>query len=153
MTFTVCLNVIVNVVLLKYITHARIQKIFSGEHQNPRWGLTENFNMAKTNNLAIPGGSGPPAPPPPPLFTLVVLKQPWHIFRIPSPIPIPTPNPTPLERSICPICGAYCCSIDTALQHTLEVFWYLCFLYAVVIFCCSIRWNHTARCTLHSYCT
>ena len=25
-------------------------------------GLTENLNMAKINNLAIPGGSGPPVP-------------------------------------------------------------------------------------------
>ena len=43
--------------------HARIQKIFSGGIQIPRRGLTENFNMAKINNLAIPGVSGPPAPP------------------------------------------------------------------------------------------
>ena len=47
--------------------HARIQKIFSGGVQIPRRGLTENFNMAKINNLAIPGGggggSGPPVPP------------------------------------------------------------------------------------------
>ena len=45
--------------------HARIQKIFSGGggvFQIPRTGLTENFNMAKINNLAIPGGSGPPVP-------------------------------------------------------------------------------------------
>ena len=37
--------------------HARIQKIFSGGGgggvQIPRRGLTENFNMAKINNLAI----------------------------------------------------------------------------------------------------
>ena len=36
--------------------HARIQKIFSeggGGVQIPRRGLTENFNMAKINNLAI----------------------------------------------------------------------------------------------------
>ena len=35
--------------------------------QIPRRGLMENFNMAKINNLAIPGGgggSGPPVPPP-----------------------------------------------------------------------------------------
>ena len=38
--------------------HARIQKIFSGGVQIPRRGLTENFNMAKINNLAIPGGGG-----------------------------------------------------------------------------------------------
>ena len=40
--------------------HARIQKIFSGGGgvQIPRRGLTENFNMAKINNLAIPGGGG-----------------------------------------------------------------------------------------------
>ena len=31
-----------------------------GGVQIPRRGLTEKFNMAKTNNLAIPGGSGPP---------------------------------------------------------------------------------------------
>ena len=38
-----------------------------GGVQIPRRGLTENFNMAKINNLAIPGGggggSGPPVPP------------------------------------------------------------------------------------------
>ena len=37
--------------------------------QIPRRGLTENFNMAKINNLAIPwggGGGGPDVPPPPP---------------------------------------------------------------------------------------
>ena len=43
--------------------HARIQKIFSGGGvQIPRRGLTENFNMAKINNLAIItrwGGRGP----------------------------------------------------------------------------------------------
>ena len=45
--------------------HARIQKIFSGWGgggvQIPRRGLTENFNMAKINNLAIitrRGGGG-----------------------------------------------------------------------------------------------
>ena len=49
--------------------HAWIQKIFSvgggggggggGGFQIPRRGLTEeNFNMAKINNLAIPGGGG-----------------------------------------------------------------------------------------------
>ena len=38
--------------------------------QIPRRGLTENFNIAKTNNLAIPGEGGvrtPLPPPPPPL--------------------------------------------------------------------------------------
>ena len=43
-----------------------------GGVQIPRKGLTENFNMAKVNNLAIPvgggGGSGPPPPPPPGLW-------------------------------------------------------------------------------------
>ena len=34
--------------------------------QIPRRGLTENFNMAKINNLAIPGGVQTPSPPPPP---------------------------------------------------------------------------------------
>ena len=48
--------------------HARIQKCFSGGGggvQIPRSGLKENFNMAKINNLAIPGGggSGPPVRP------------------------------------------------------------------------------------------
>ena len=34
----------------------------------PRRGLTENFNMAKINNLAIPGGGGGgPDPLSPPL--------------------------------------------------------------------------------------
>ena len=47
--------------------HARIQKIFSEGVQIPRRGLTENFNMAKINNLAIPGGGvRTPCPPPPP---------------------------------------------------------------------------------------
>ena len=39
--------------------------------QIPRRGLTENFNMAKINNLAIPGGVQtpcPPNPPPPPVY-------------------------------------------------------------------------------------
>ena len=31
----------------------------------PRKSLTENFNMTKINNLAIPGGSGPPVSTPP----------------------------------------------------------------------------------------
>ena len=49
--------------------HARIQKIFSGWGRGVgggwggvqifRRGLTENFNIAKTNNLAFPGGGGP----------------------------------------------------------------------------------------------
>ena len=43
--------------------HARIQKIFSGKVQIPRRGLTENFNMAKTNNLAIPWEVRTPCPP------------------------------------------------------------------------------------------
>ena len=37
-----------------------------GGFQIPRRDLKENFNMAKINNLAIPGGgggSGPPVPP------------------------------------------------------------------------------------------
>ena len=38
-----------------------------GGVQIPRRGLTENFNMAKINNLAIPGGGGGPNPLPPPL--------------------------------------------------------------------------------------
>ena len=38
-----------------------------GEVQIPRRGLTEIFNMAKINNLAIPGGGGGPDPLPPPL--------------------------------------------------------------------------------------
>ena len=55
------------------IEHARIQKIFSGGGgggvQIPRRGLTENFNMAKINNLAIPrGGGGPDPMSPPPLW-------------------------------------------------------------------------------------
>ena len=33
--------------------------------QTPRRGLTENFNMAKINNLAIPGGGGVRTPCPP----------------------------------------------------------------------------------------
>ena len=35
-----------------------------GGVQIPRRGLTQNCNMAKIKNLAIPGGSGPPVPPP-----------------------------------------------------------------------------------------
>ena len=34
-----------------------------GGVQSPRRGLTENFNMAKINNLAIPGGGGVPLDP------------------------------------------------------------------------------------------
>ena len=44
-------------------SHAWIQKIFSEGVQIPKRDLTENFNMAKTNNLAIPWGYGPPVPP------------------------------------------------------------------------------------------
>ena len=57
-------------ILKDRIWHARIQKTFAGGGgvQIPRRGLTENFNMAKTYNLAIPGvcvwGGGPPVPPP-----------------------------------------------------------------------------------------
>ena len=48
-----------------------------GGVQIPKRGLTENFNMAKINNLAIPGGSGRPVPPPldPPMRC-----QDFHIF-------------------------------------------------------------------------
>ena len=49
---------------LVHTVHARIQKISSGGVQIPRRGLTENFNMAKTNNLAIPAGVRTPCPPP-----------------------------------------------------------------------------------------
>ena len=46
--------------------HARTQKKFSrgggGGGQIPRRGLTENFNMAKFNNLALPGGGGSGTP-------------------------------------------------------------------------------------------
>ena len=53
------------------ILHARNQKIFSGGVHIPRRGLTENFNMAKINNVVIPGGGGGPDPlPPPPPPTL-----------------------------------------------------------------------------------
>ena len=34
------------------------RKFSHGGVQIPRRGLTENFNMAKINNLAIPGGGG-----------------------------------------------------------------------------------------------
>ena len=48
--------------------HARIQNFFSGGVQIPRRGLTENFIMAKINNLAILGVGGPdPLSSPPPL--------------------------------------------------------------------------------------
>ena len=41
-----------------------------GRVQIPRRGLTENFNMAKINNLAIPGvGGGGPEPLDPPMLT------------------------------------------------------------------------------------
>ena len=39
------------------------RKFSQGGVQIPRRGLTENFNMAKTNNLAIPGGVRTPCPP------------------------------------------------------------------------------------------
>ena len=38
-----------------------------GGVQIPRRGLMEIFNMAKINNLAIPGGGGPDPLSPPPL--------------------------------------------------------------------------------------
>ena len=51
-----------------YNFHARIQKIFSGGGvQISRRGLTESFNMAKINNLAIPGGRVVRTPCPPPI--------------------------------------------------------------------------------------
>ena len=46
--------------------------------QIPRRGLTENFNMAKINNLAIPGGVGsvPPVPPlDPPMFATLIIQS------------------------------------------------------------------------------
>ena len=47
-----------------YVSCADSENFLRGV-QIPRRGLTENFNMAKINNLAIPGvGSGPPVPPP-----------------------------------------------------------------------------------------
>ena len=49
-----------------------------GGVQIPRRGLTENFNMAKINNLSIPGGgggSGPPVQPPPPPLDPPMCKQ------------------------------------------------------------------------------
>ena len=39
------------------------ENFLSGGVQIPRRGLTENFNMAKINNLAIPGGVRTPCPP------------------------------------------------------------------------------------------
>ena len=48
-------------ILKDRVWHARIQKIFPGRGEGvqiPRSGLMENFNMAKTNNLAIPEGGG-----------------------------------------------------------------------------------------------
>ena len=59
-------------ILKDRVWHARIQKIFPGWEEgggpNSQKGSgKENFNMAKTNNLAIPGGgggmAGPPVPP------------------------------------------------------------------------------------------
>ena len=52
--------------------HARIKKIFSGVGvggggvQILRRGLTENFNIAKINDLAIPSGGGGVRTPCPP---------------------------------------------------------------------------------------
>ena len=62
--------------------HAQIQKIFSGEGgrvQIPIRGLTENFNMAKINNMAISEGSGPPVPPSGSAHDLKKKLTPWVI--------------------------------------------------------------------------
>ena len=43
-----------------------------GRFQIPIRGLTENFNMAKVNNLEIPGGVRTPSPPlDPPMATIM----------------------------------------------------------------------------------
>ena len=52
------------------LTHAQIRKIYSGGgggHPNSQKVLTENFNKAKMNNLAIPEGGGVLTPCPPSL--------------------------------------------------------------------------------------
>ena len=63
------------IILKKSVWHARIQKIFpvgggGGGGGGSKFPEGENFNMAKTNNLAIPvgggrggEGGGPPVPP------------------------------------------------------------------------------------------
>ena len=55
-----------NILFNKAMTCADPENFLGGGGvQIPRRGLTENFNMAKINNLAIPGGrgSGPLSPP------------------------------------------------------------------------------------------
>ena len=67
------------VIIFKKDSERLCLAIFSGGVgggvQIPRRGLTENFNMAKTNNLAIPGGGGGPPVPPldPPMFGQLIL--------------------------------------------------------------------------------
>ena len=57
----------------------------AGDVQFPRRGLTENFNMAKTNNMSIPGGGGGPdplpPPPPPPLDQPIGMVYFGNIFQ------------------------------------------------------------------------
>ena len=50
--------------------------------QIPRRGLTENFNMAKTNNLAIPGGPDPLSPPPPDSPMHSTCRFPAYIYHV-----------------------------------------------------------------------
>ena len=66
--------------------HMRGSRKFSpggggGGVQIPRRGLTENFNMAKINNLAISGGGGGRTPcPPPRLLDLPMSQIPTQIL-------------------------------------------------------------------------
>ena len=48
-----------------------------GGVQIPRRGLTENFNMAKINNLATPGQGGTLPPPPldPPMYKRIMVQS------------------------------------------------------------------------------
>ena len=70
------------------VCHARIQNIFSGGGgvQIPRRGLTEIFNMAKINNLAIPGGGPDPLSPPldPPMYVSLICNDIMAVFYLKS---------------------------------------------------------------------
>ena len=59
------------------------RKFSQGGVQIPRRSLTENFNMAKINNLAMPGGGGGGGgggTPVPPYGSAHDLKPLWNFF-------------------------------------------------------------------------
>ena len=87
-----------------------------GGVQISRRGLTENFNMAKINNLAIPGGggggSGPPVPPLDPPMWRIKIRKVRHKYVVHT--------------------GTYVAHTPRYVAHTLHVPW--CY-----VFMCEFR--------------